>query len=265
MSRDSSEADQGAKLRLKNKRNRDGFGHPLLVIVSLIFIFISSQVLAAVITQIILSVSGREIDIFQSTTAQFLFILIAEALAVWAVFWLLRRRGLGFSSIGLGRRPRWGDLGSALLVFLVFYILLAVLFALLVALAPDIKPKLDEPQQIGFTSINSIIDKLMAFTALVILAPIGEEIMVRGYLFSGLRRHWHFLPSAIVTGLVFGAAHLQPENPGALVWGAALSTFILSFALVYLREKTGALYASILVHSLNNAIAFTVYFTAAGF
>lgn len=264
---DSSESDNlNGRFKRGLVRRRTGFGHPGLVILTVLFIFISSQVIAAIVTQALLSIFGIQVeDIFSSAAAQFMFILIAEVLAVWLVFWILSRRGLNAASIGLGRRPVWSDLSKGIGAFVIFYIILAALFAMLVALVPEVQSKLDEPQEIGFNALNSNLDKLLAFVSLVILAPIGEEIMVRGYLFSGLRSRWKFIPSAVITGLVFGAAHLQPENPGALVWGAALSTFILSLVLVYLREKTGALYSGILVHGLNNAVAFTVYFTAVGF
>jgi uncharacterized protein len=248
------------------KRPAPGFGHPARIILTLLLIFVSSQIAAALITQGGLSLAGKNIDdIFESAAAQFVFILIAEAIAVYLVFWVLRRRGIGLRSIGLGRVPGWKDLLSGFSAFVIFYIILAFVFALAIAFFPELQSKLSEPQEIGFNALNSSLDKILAFTALVILAPIGEEIMVRGYLFSGLRSHWKFLPAAVVTGIVFGAAHLQPENPGALVWGAALSTFILSFVLAYLRERTGALYSGMLVHGMNNAVAFTVYFTALSF
>jgi membrane protease YdiL (CAAX protease family) len=66
----------------------------------------------------------------------------------------------------------------------------------------------------------------------------------------------------LVTSLLFGLAHLQSGDNGALIWGAALDTFILSLVLVYLRESTGALYAGILIHSLNNLLAFFSHFHA---
>jgi membrane protease YdiL (CAAX protease family) len=94
----------------------------------------------------------------------------------------------------------------------------------------------------------------------VVLAPIAEEILMRGYLYTSLRAHWKFVPSLLVTSLLFGLAHLQSGDNGALIWMAALNTFLLSIALVYLREKTGALYASIMVHSMNNFLAFAIHF-----
>lgn len=208
---------------------------------------------------------ARVADIFASAPAQFLFILLAEAVVIWLVFWILRSRGLNFASIGFGRRPKWRDLGIAFIAYAAFFLLIAVLFAALIALVPELKPKLEQPQDVGFQFLASPMDRILAFLALVVLAPIGEEILVRGYMFSALRSRWRFLPAAIVTSIVFGAAHLQPETTGALVWGAALATTVLSLVLVYLRERTGALYSGILVHAFNNLLAFTVYFHAIGF
>jgi membrane protease YdiL (CAAX protease family) len=64
----------------------------------------------------------------------------------------------------------------------------------------------------------------------------------------------------VVTSLLFGMAHLQSGENASLIWSAALDTFVLSLILVYLRETTGALYAGVLVHSLNNLIAFIGHF-----
>jgi membrane protease YdiL (CAAX protease family) len=59
---------------------------------------------------------------------------------------------------------------------------------------------------------------------------------------------------------MFGLAHLQLGSGTAVVWAAGIDTFLLSLVLVYLREKSGVLYAGMLVHALNNLIAFGVHF-----
>ena len=91
------------------------------------------------------------------------------------------------------------------------------------------------------------------------LPPIGEETLMRGYLYSGLRSRLHFWPALLITSLLFGVAHLSTGVSGPL-WAAAVDTFILSAVLVYLREKTGALYAPIMLHGLNNLVAFFAHF-----
>src|SRR3989344_1552365 len=100
------------------------------------------------------------------------------------------------------------------------------------------------------------VDRLLAFVGLVILPPLAEEILIRGYLYSGLRRSLAFAPAALFTSLLFGLAHLELGAAAAPLWIAAINTFVLSLVLVYLREKAGSLWPPIMVHSLNNLVAF---------
>lgn len=236
----------------------NNLGSPLRVIVTLVIIFTLSQLLAYMAVGTVLSLqTGEYSPLENSAAAQFFYILIAQGLAAFWLYRILRKRGLGPASIGLGRFVQWGDLWKAALGFGAFYGLLIVAGILIKQFLPGVD--LDKPQDIGFNSLNTYRDYAVAFLALVILPPIGEEILMRGYLFSGLRAHWRFIPSLVLTGLLFGAAHLMSGGSG-LLWVAGIHTFILSGVLVYLREKTGALYASIMVHMFNNLVAFIIYF-----
>ncbi|HZF27383.1 MAG TPA: CPBP family intramembrane glutamic endopeptidase [Steroidobacteraceae bacterium] len=53
----------------------------------------------------------------------------------------------------------------------------------------------------------------------VLLAAVTEEILFRGYLFRQLYRRagWHFVPAILVTGVLFGLAHV-----GTALRGGAL-------------------------------------------
>jgi membrane protease YdiL (CAAX protease family) len=238
------------------KKSYENLGGPLRLILTTILIFLASQVVAALVAEIGLSIlhpSGMQLD--DSIGAQFVYVALAEGLAAWLVYKTVRRRGLGLEFIGLGRRPNRNDLTRALIGFGVFYLLLIIAGVVINSLSPTIT---DQKQNLGFTNINSGTDNLLAFVSLVLLPPLGEETLIRGYLYSGLRRVWRFLPALLMTSLIFGAAHLELGSGSPLVWGAAIDTFLLSVVLVYLREKTGALYAGMLVHMLNNLIAFLV-------
>ncbi len=249
-------------LRPKNSENKGNFGSPWRVIGSTVVIFIVSQILAAFIVEVISaglsgsSPEGATGAVTQSAPAQFLYILLAEGGAAALVLYILKRRNLALAKIGLGRRPKADDLVKALIGFATFFALIIVVNIIFNALFPDLS---NEKQDVGFHLLNGPLDYVCAFFALVILPPIGEEILMRGYLYSGLRSFWKFLPSMITTSLLFGLAHLQLGNGTAVLWAAGINTFVLSIVLVTLREKTGALYAGMLVHSLNNLIAFSVY------
>ena len=45
---------------------------------------------------------------------------------------------------------------------------------------------------------------------------------------------------------------------------AAATAFVLSLVLIYLREKTGSLWASITLHAIKNGVAFVALFALHG-
>jgi membrane protease YdiL (CAAX protease family) len=241
-----------------SKEPPKNLGGPARLILFTLLIFLLSQIVAAFIAELGLSIihPGTHQSLNDSIAGQFVFILIAEGLAAWLVLWIVRRRGLNLATIGLGRRPQIKDLYKALAGFGVFYVLLIMAGLLVNSLSPEL---VNQKQNIGFSNITNGTENLLAFISLVILPPLGEEVLVRGYLYSGLRRVWKFVPALLATSLFFGVAHLELGSGTPLVWAAAIDTFLLSVVLVYLREKTGALYAGMLVHMLNNLLAFLVF------
>lgn len=243
----------------ETKPVRRTLGSPLRVTLSTIGIFIVSQAAGAFAVELVYGIihPGSTGALENSIAAQFFYILIAEGLAAWFAIWLVRSRRLNLSVIGLGRPPVAKDIGMAAGGFVVFYAVLIAAGVLVNYLSPNLQ---DQQQNLGFTNIKTGADNLLAFISLVILPPLGEETLVRGYLFSGLRKFWRFAPALVFTSLLFGLAHLEFGSGGPLVWAAAIDTAILSVVLCFLREKTGALYAGMLVHMLNNLIAFGVHF-----
>jgi len=234
-------------------------GRPLRIVLTAIGVFIVSQAIGAFAVELIYGLihPGSSGALTNSISAQFFYILIAEGLAAWFAIYLVRSRRLNLSVIGLGRRPQTGDIAKAVGGFLVYYAILLAAGVVVSYLSPDLE---NQQQNLGFTNIQSGTDNLLAFISLVVLPPLGEETLIRGYLYSGLRQTWRFLPALVITSLMFGIAHLEFGSGGPLVWAAAIDTAILSIVLCYLREKSGALYAGILVHMMNNLIAFGVHF-----
>jgi hypothetical protein len=100
----------------------------------------------------------------------------------------------------------------------------------------------------------------MTFISLVVLPPIVEEIMVRGFLYSTLKKAMPTVAAVLLTSAIFASAHLPEGGAAGPLYIAALDTFVLSLVLIYLREKTGSLWASITLHAAKNGVAFTVLF-----
>lgn len=113
---------------------------------------------------------------------------------------------------------------------------------------------LQERQEIGFENLSSGLEYVAAFLALVVIAPVFEEIMFRGYLFGRLRPRHGFWISAIVTSLVFAAVHLQVN--------VAIDVFILSMFMCVARERFNSIYPTIAMHMIKNGIAYMILFGA---
>lgn len=80
---------------------------------------------------------------------------------------------------------------------------------------------------------------LMIFAA-VVAAPLCEEIVFRGYLYSAAKRFAGPWVGGFCSALVFASAH------GSLA--ALLPLFVFGCVLVFIYEKTGSLWASVAVH-----------------
>ncbi len=194
-----------------------------------------------------------------SVNGQFTFYVIAEGLTLGAVYLFLRRYPTGFSKIGL-RRPRWSDLGygfAAVPPYFILYILTVIIIA---AVAPGLD--VNQKQEIGFDHVTQVLPLLMAFVSLVILPAFTEEIVVRGLLYSSLKKALPLGWAVVATSALFAAAHLPEGGPAGPLYIAAIDTFVLSLVLIYLREKTGGLWASMTLHALKNSIAYIALFIA---
>ena len=86
-----------------------------------------------------------------------------------------------------------------------------------------------------------------AFTAIV-SAPILEELLCRGVLFEVLNRRWGVKVSILVSALFFGLLHFNPANAIVAVVAG------LIFGVLYVR--TSSLYVTIIIHAVNNTLAF---------
>jgi membrane protease YdiL (CAAX protease family) len=236
---------------------------PMTGVIGTVSIYFLSQIIAGFL---ILSWpasrgwTGEAIDLWleSSTMAQFFLVLVIEGLSVFMVYQLLRLRGVTAKSIGL-IRLRAMDFARALAGFAVYFPLYIGAYSLMQQLLPTID--YDQPQQLGFENVAGVTELALVFFSLVILPPIAEEILCRGLLFSGLRSRFRFVPTAIITSVIFGAAHLQAGSGAPLLWTAALDTFILSMVLCYLRERSGSVWPGIVLHAMKNGLAYVVLFT----
>lgn len=113
----------------------------------------------------------------------------------------------------------------------------------------DIRSKQHVIEDLGGDSGTAAL--LGAAFVTTVIAPMAEETIFRGYIFTALRGWLGVAGAAVVTGLLFGAIHVTSSPIGYLL---PLAAFGVILCLVYWR--TGSLYPCIALHALNNAIAF---------
>lgn len=236
--------------------------NPFWAILYAVFFFFASQLIAGVLVSLYPALqhwsSARANNwLNNDVTAQFAFTLLAEAIIVYSVYLWLKHHKTGFRLLGLSR-PKGEDAAYGIIAWLVYLGVFIGVTAVITQFFPHFN--VNQQQQIGFTNVYGNFDLLLTFISLVILPPIAEEIVMRGFIYGSLRKWLKPLWALVITSAIFAAAHLPEGGAGGPLWIGALDTFILSIFLCLLREKTGRLYASITLHMLKNGVAFVALF-----
>lgn len=230
---------------------------PVSAILVYVLTFFGVQFLIALIVIAVFKIfglSGGAGEWFTTIQGQFVFVLASDAFILLSIGLFLRHRRGNFGQLGLGRRPLWRDAKYALIGYVVYYFLGILLVLLMDALT---QINLNQRQELGFDNLFGSTEKIIALISLVILPPIVEEIVFRGFVYTGLRKKLKFVWATLITSLMFASLHLMGSSDG-LLWVAGIDTLALSFILCYLREKTGALWAPMAVHAFKNSIAFVL-------
>ena len=165
--------------------------------------------------------------------------LIAMPMAIFFILWRMKKRKIPLSELGsleIQRKPLYLSI-FLLALFLIFE---ELYFYLLGIEMPEsfIEFMLAEPILLGFISV-------------VVVAPIIEEFLFRGFLHSQLRRSalkdWGAI---VVSSLVWTAIHFQYEI------GILFFLFLFGLFLGFLRLKYGSLLIPIVLHAINNLLSF---------
>ena len=213
------------------------------ILASLIVALAQWAVIKTGVTWIVLS------DTVINTILAAVVYILTLAIVV-GVPWLVRKSTTSKEEIGLTRLPSWIDILLAPAGFVVYFIASGILTYTVTQLMPGFNST--QVQQTGFEHIVQQYEYLLAFVTLVVLAPVAEEILFRGYLYGKLKKYVPTWVAILATSALFGAVHGQ--------WNVGLDVFALSIVLCSLREVTGGIWAGMLLHMLKNGIAFYLLF-----
>lgn len=97
---------------------------------------------------------------------------------------------------------------------------------------------------------------LWALLTLVMAAPVLEELLCRGLVLGALRGRFGVVAAWLLSSLFFGVLHLQPM--------LVVNAFVIGLILGYIYILTDSLWATIILHALNNGVAYLMLTTGNG-
>jgi len=253
MWRNSSNSDEVETVAVSGRSLHLRRAVQMITMVAWVFAsFMAAQIIISAILWLLgcFNISLKSIDttVLESILAALIY-LITLAIVI-GLPWLIKKRRTNLEEIGLTRLPTWTDIFMAPVGYVIYLILSTILITLATRLLPWFNSA--QAQDTGFSGLAFNYEYVLAFLTLVVVAPVAEEIIFRGYLFGKLKKFLPIWVAILATSLLFGAVH------GA--WNLAFDTFALSVVMCLLRQSTGSLWAPILLHMSKNGIAFYFLF-----
>ncbi|MFH1061769.1 MAG: tetratricopeptide repeat protein [Candidatus Omnitrophota bacterium] len=178
-----------------------------------------------------------------SLLAQFITVVLTSGIVFW---FAIKRNGQSLRDLGF----RWVRIKKfaflAILSILMIFLFNALYMGLFSVLSGAYPEQQFIVQLIAKAGNSGHMVGLFLFA--VIVSPFAEEIIFRGFIYSGLRRHCGFVAAGIISSFIFGIFHLQ----GSLF----LPIAFMGFVLAWLFERTRSILPAVIVHMLWNLITF---------
>lgn len=255
--------------KLKSAKPLDGWlATPVGILCSVAIFFVAPAIAVNILALYKHSYTVNQLQDWLSVSieAQFFYTLIAEVLVVAAVLGLIRLFKWSRSSIGLVR-PKWYQPLLGIATAVPYFFCFIVISTIIGHLVPGFN--LNQTQQTGFNHASTNVQLTLAFFSLVVLPPIAEEILFRGFLFTAFKKWLPTILSGLLVCILFAMPHLGESASGwhsltGLLWIAGLDTFILSIFLVSLRQYTGNLWGGVALHATKNLVGFVFLFHLIG-
>ena len=117
--------------------------------------------------------------------------------------------------------------------------------------------KQDQAAQFGaLLKQNDFVGQALFALLAVVIAPIGEEALFRGYLFNGLRQgggRTRLVVAYALSAAIFAAVHLSAVTQGQLA--LIVPIFVVGLILAATMHLTGSLIPCIIAHAVHNSLS----------
>jgi membrane protease YdiL (CAAX protease family) len=235
-------------------------------IIAVFVAWLSTELLIGLLAQLVMKSTNPTADLATVATSAPHVVLAAASMAVlylvsnapgmlYAYLFALKPHGIAFME-GLKLRFRVGKTGPFKLILsgiMTWFIAVPLVIAAY-AVASKFGSQGSSNPVIGIVMdaahTGNVLAFFMFYITLGVFAPMCEETLFRGFLYSSLRRKMGVFPSVVISAALFAALHLDV--------GGILPLFTLGclFALVF--EKTKSIIPSMITHGLWNSGTFTL-------
>ncbi len=173
---------------------------------------------------------------------------LLTVLVIVTVF-LIRKRNV-FEQIGLYKMKPLHTLPLITLGLSLQFVVSLVLG--LAALIPSVGEMLLEYEAVSSLALDPSKHPIIYIFAVAIVAPIVEEIVFRGLVFTRFRKAMPIWLAAFFSSLIFGILH------GQIIWAAYATLLGVVFCIIYIKYRS--ILANIIIHLSFNAIAVALTF-----
>jgi membrane protease YdiL (CAAX protease family) len=178
--------------------------------------------------------------------ASFVF-SVADALLGLGLIWLyLKHYHVTWSTVGWRKFNVVRTIAYFIVAFLAFAVLVQIAFIVVQWLFPHFNAM--QEQSNDFTTASTPATQRLALLALVIIPPIVEETVFRGFIFPAFSKRLGVVLGALASSALFGLAHLQ--------YNVSVYTIVLGLILCFMYVRLRSIWPGVALHMLNNYIAF---------
>ena len=214
---------------------------------------------------VVLGIAERDSKSWIGTfSISFVGTVLLLALPIWFILKVCTRplKDLGWKGDKLYRNIGLGLLLVIPVLFIAHYaeeIIVRAAVTILPSQVETIQKIREEEHKIGSDmfpeSPNELLKIIGSGFLLVVMAPLGEEVLFRGMAYTALKKRSR-RRALIITSLLFAIAHLQIIH--------FIPVFLVGLILAYLFEYTGSLVSSITLHALVNLILMIIWYVNPG-
>lgn len=165
------------------------------------------------------------------------------------LLYLHRLRGLNPAELFGLQHLHWRSIAMVVLTFTVIILIsVNLVSAATVTWLKDIWPDLQPQETVkAFQESGGIGFKILVIIAAVVIAPLAEETLFRGFVYGVLKRYTDAPFAALASSLMFAIIHLHV--------GSLLPLWMLAVLFCLAYEITGCLLVPMLLHAIFNAMS----------